>query len=157
MHTLGARHAACAWGCYAWPDAGDRGFMRSFTSIHGSATERRRAQLEQYAWRNRQAMTESETVLWEALRKRKLGVQFRRQVPLCGRYIADFYAAAARLVVEVDGGSHRGREKADAGRDRALARAGVRGVRVSAPLVTRDVGAALKLVAEAVAVARPSL
>jgi hypothetical protein len=107
---VGARHGACAWGSYAWPDASEGSFMRSFTSIHGSATGRRQAELEQYAWRNRRALTDSEAVLWEALRARKLGVQFRRQVPLCGRFIADFYAAAAQLVVEVDGGSHRGRE-----------------------------------------------
>jgi very-short-patch-repair endonuclease len=128
--------------------------MRPFTSIHGNATERRHAQLEAYAWRNRQVLTDSEAVLWEALRKRQLGVQFRRQVPLRGRYIADFYAAAARLVVEVDGGSHRGRERADARRDRALARAGLRVVRVSAEVVLRDLRAAVRLVAEALAAHR---
>lgn len=45
--------------------------MRSFTAINGSATERRRAQLDAYAWRNRQALTDSEAVLWEALRRRQ--------------------------------------------------------------------------------------
>jgi very-short-patch-repair endonuclease len=123
--------------------------MRSFTSIHGSATGRRQGELEQYAWRNRQALTDSEAVLWEALRARKLGVQFRRQVPLCGRFIADFYAPVARLVVEVDGGSHHGREPADARRDRMLARAGVRTLRLSAELVVRDVSEARALVAAA--------
>jgi very-short-patch-repair endonuclease len=98
-----------------------------------------------------EALTDSEAVLWEALRRRQLGVQFRRQVPLCGRYIADFYAAATRLVVEVDGGSHRGREKADARRDRVLARAGVRVVRVSSDVVMGDVRAAVALVAKALA------
>ena len=34
-----------------------------------------------------------------------LGVQFYRQKPV-GNYIADFYAPAARLVVEVDGSQH---------------------------------------------------
>ena len=125
--------------------------MRSFTSMHGNATERRRAQLEAYAWRNRQAMKESEALLWEALRTRKLGVQFRRQVPLCGRYIADFYAAAARLVVEVDGGCHRGRERADARRDLVLGRAGVRVVRLSAAMVMCEPQAAVALVAQALA------
>lgn len=131
--------------------------MRSFTSIHGNATERRRAQLDEYAWRHRQVLTDSEAVLWEALRRRQLGVQFRRQVPLCGRYIADFYAPAARLAVEVDGDSHRGREKADARRDRVLARAGVRVVRVSAALVMRDVRAAVESVAAALAEVREGL
>ncbi len=128
--------------------------MRSFTSIHGNATERRRAQLEAYAWRNRQALTDSEALLWEALRGRKLGVQFRRQVPLCGRYIADFYATAARLVVEIDGGSHRGREAADARRDRVLGRARIRVVRVSVALVLRDVRTAVALVAQALCAVR---
>jgi very-short-patch-repair endonuclease len=43
---------------------------------------RRQIKLEQYAWGNRRAMAESEARLWEALRGRRLGVQFRRQVPL---------------------------------------------------------------------------
>ena len=43
--------------------------------------------------------TTSEAVLWEALRGSRLGVGFRRQVPI-GRFIADFCAPAARLVVE---------------------------------------------------------
>ena len=38
-------------------------------------------------------------------RKQMLGVQFYRQKPV-GNYIADFYAPAARLVVEVDGSQH---------------------------------------------------
>jgi very-short-patch-repair endonuclease len=74
-----------------------------FTSTH-IKTVRHQAKLEQYAWRNRRVMTESEAVLWEALRGRQLGVPFRRQMPLCGRYIVDFCAPAAWLVIEVDGG-----------------------------------------------------
>jgi very-short-patch-repair endonuclease len=45
-------------------------------------------------------------------------------VPLLGRYIADLLAPSVKLVVEVDGESHAGRERADARRDRALAAAG---------------------------------
>ena len=96
---------------------------------------------------DRQALTDSEALLWEALRRRQLGVQFRRQVPLAGRYIADFYATALRLVVEVDGSSHRGRENTDARRDRASARAAIGLVRVRADLVMRDARSAAKLVA----------
>jgi very-short-patch-repair endonuclease len=125
--------------------------MRSFTAAHDIKTVRRSAQLEQYAWRNRREPTNSEPALWEALRGRRLGVQFRRQVPLCGRYIADFYAPVARLVVEVDGGYHRGRKHADARRDRVLRRAGLRVVRVSAALVAKDVRAAVQLVIQALA------
>ena len=59
----------------------------------------------------RSALTPSEQKLWGELRGCRLGVWFRRQVPL-GRYIADFAAPAARLVVEVDSGYHARRARA---------------------------------------------
>jgi very-short-patch-repair endonuclease len=80
--------------------------MRGFKSTQ--VTLRRQVELEQHAWRNRRGLTESERRLWEALRGRKLGVQFRRQVVIGGRYIVDFAAPAVRLIVEVDGGSGPG-------------------------------------------------
>lgn len=123
--------------------------MRSFTSVHGNATERRHAQLDQYAWRNRRTPTESEARLWQLLRGGKLGVWFRRQVPLAGQYIADFAAPAARLVVEVDGSSHAARKHADARRDRALGRHGYRVLRLPAELVMRAPTTALARVVQA--------
>lgn len=54
----------------------------------------------------RQRQTESEAVMWECLRDKRLsGAKFRRQRPL-GRYIADFCCDSARLVIEIDGGIH---------------------------------------------------
>ena len=51
-------------------------------------------------------LTDAEQRLWARLRRKQiLGVQFYRQKPI-GNYIADFYAPAARLVVEVDGSQH---------------------------------------------------
>jgi very-short-patch-repair endonuclease len=82
----------------------------------------------------RAAPTTSEALLWEALRGSRLGVGFRRQVPI-GRYIVDFCAPSARLVVEVDGGYHAERARADARRHRALLELGYRVVRVPAALV----------------------
>lgn len=93
----------------------------------------------------RAAPTATEALLWEGLRGSRLGVGFRRQVPL-GRYVADFFAPSARLVVEVDGGYHAARRRADARRDRDLARLGVRVVRVPAALVASAPGEALELV-----------
>ena len=119
--------------------------MRSFTSSKVA----RQVQLDQYAWHNRRAPTESEARLWAALSGRKLGVQFRRQVPLGGRYIVDFLAPSARLVVEVDGGCHNRRQRADARRDRDLARLGYRVLRLPAALVTGQLAVAVRLVVEA--------
>ena len=86
----------------------------------------------------------SEQRLFEALRGKRLGVQFRRQVPLLGKYVVDFLAPAAKVVVEVDGGYHAQRAKADARRDAVLQRAGYRVVRVSADVVMRELGSALE-------------
>jgi very-short-patch-repair endonuclease len=93
--------------------------------------------------------TVSEQRLWEQLRGRRLGAQFRRQVPLLGRYVVDFLAPGARVVVEVDGGYHAERAEADARRDAALRRAGYRVVRVRAEAVVRELGTAVEEVREA--------
>ena len=54
----------------------------------------------------RREQTDAEEVLWQVLRaKRFFGLKFRRQHPI-GRYIADFYCRAARLVIELDGPVH---------------------------------------------------
>jgi very-short-patch-repair endonuclease len=96
----------------------------------------------------RSAPSEPERVLWSALRASQLGVPFRRQVVLHG-YIEDFLAPSARLVVEVDGAHHALRRNADARRDRTLAAAGFRVLRLSSALVTANLPAALKLLTRA--------
>jgi very-short-patch-repair endonuclease len=59
-----------------------------------------------YARGMRQQPTPPERALWMALRAGQIdGLKFRRQAVL-GRYIADFYCPAVRLVVEVDGATH---------------------------------------------------
>jgi very-short-patch-repair endonuclease len=95
--------------------------------------------------------TLSEAWLFEALRGRRLGVSFKRQVPLLGRYIADLFAPEVRLVVEIDGGYHAERGDADARRQRALERAGYRVVRLDVELVMRDRDAAVARVRAVIA------
>jgi very-short-patch-repair endonuclease len=67
----------------------------------------RRTELKREAARQlRLNATEAERKLWSCLRdKRLLGLRFRRQQPI-GPYIADFYCAAAKLIVELDGSQH---------------------------------------------------
>ena len=66
-----------------------------------------RAQLKTAsAKRLRSTMTDCERKLWYALwAKRFAPVRFRRQQPI-GPFIADFYCAAAKLVIELDGSQH---------------------------------------------------
>jgi len=95
----------------------------------------------------RASPTDTEEILWRELRGARLGVAFRRQVPL-GRYVADFVAPAVKLVVEVDGGYHVRRAVADASRDRWLARIGYRVLRVEAELVRANLAEAVARVRE---------
>ncbi len=53
----------------------------------------------------RHPQTPAETILWHTLRNRQHGFKFRRQHPI-DRFIADFYCAQAKLLIEVDGTSH---------------------------------------------------
>lgn len=98
----------------------------------------------------RAAPTTTEALLWEQLRASRLGVGFRRQVPL-GRFIVDFCAPGARLLVEVDGGYHAGRERADARRDRHLARLGYQVLRLPGELVLHHMAEALGRIRAALA------
>jgi very-short-patch-repair endonuclease len=97
----------------------------------------------------RHAMTSGEAALWSCLKGKQLGVAFRRQVPLAGRFIADFLAPSVRLVVEVDGGWHHARAVADTRRDRLLARLGHRVLRLDDALVLGNLEAAVARVREA--------
>ena len=100
----------------------------------------------------RHNLTESERVLWLQICGKKLGIAFRRQVPIGGKYIADFIAPALKLIVEVDDRSHELKRMADARRDRHLGRLGYRVLRLPADLVRGKVGEAVSLIRSALAV-----
>ena len=102
------------------------------------------------ARQRRSALTDTEGLIWQHIRGCRLGVWFRRQVPL-GRFIVDFLAPSARLVVEVDGGYHATRAVADRRRDEQLLRLGYRTLRIEAALVCRNLPAALDLIRAALA------
>jgi len=80
-------------------------------------------------------------------------VRFVRQV-VVSRYIVDFLAPAARLVVDVDGVCHAqpGRLAADRRRDETLVRLGYRVLRLPVWLVEHRPAQAVALVREALPV-----
>ena len=98
----------------------------------------------------RKTPTLSERKLWGELSAGKAGISFRRQVPLAGRWIADFYASSLRLAVELDGSAHIHHRRADARRDEKLQRLGFHVLRLEAELVMRDLPRAVALVRERV-------
>lgn len=78
------------------------------------------ASLVKAARRLRRDQTDAERTLWFRLRDRRLrGLKFRRQMPI-DRHVVDFCCEDARLIIELDGGQHAERSKADAARTAAL-------------------------------------
>jgi very-short-patch-repair endonuclease len=88
----------------------------------------------------RQSLTISEQRLWNWLRNRTFsGFKFRRQAPI-GRFVADFYCAGLKLVIEVDGHHHETIDMSEYDSERTLylrAR-GVEVVRITNELIARD-------------------
>ena len=105
--------------------------------------------LAQRAAQMRAHLNPAEAALWAELNAGKLGVVFRRQVVVLGRYIADFLAPTVKLVVEVDGGYHARRVSADARRDETLRRAGYRVLRLEAQAVLQAPAEAARAVRRA--------
>jgi very-short-patch-repair endonuclease len=87
----------------------------------------------------RKTMSKPEIILWQQLRKRPLGIKFRRQHPI-GSYILDFYCPSAKLAIEVDGMAHDmgNRPERDERRQRDLFQEGVETIRISAQEVLLD-------------------
>jgi very-short-patch-repair endonuclease len=97
--------------------------------------------LKPFSQKLRTTMTDAEILLWSRIKGKQLkGMQFYRQ-KIIGRYIADFYCAAAKLVIEVDGGQHYtndGRTR-DAIRDTYMNSLGLKVVRFSDTDVLKNI------------------
>lgn len=65
----------------------------------------------------RHPLTPAEAKIWSRVRNRGLGFKIRRQHPI-ERFIADFYCAEAKLVIEIDGDSHAEPDQEDYDRAR---------------------------------------
>ncbi len=117
-----------------------------------SVTLKYQPKLKQISRNLRSNQTDSEQLLWSRLRRRRLeGVQFYRQRPI-GRYVVDFYAPTAKLVIEVDGGQHyepTGRQL-DVMRDDYLRSVGLCVLRFSNLDVMRELNNVLEVVLQAV-------
>ena len=66
--------------------------------------------LKNNAVNNRKMPTDAETLLWQCIRDRQLGLKFRRQ-HVIGDYIADFICLEISLIIEVDGEYHNSEEQ----------------------------------------------
>lgn len=98
----------------------------------------------------RRSLTRPEQSLWSLLRRNQLGLHFRRQHAE-GPFILDFFCAAKRLCVEIDGPVHADRLEQDARRTRWLADHGIRVIRFSTDDVEQRPAAVLRAIAQAAA------
>jgi very-short-patch-repair endonuclease len=99
------------------------------------------------AQRLRRNMTETEQLLWRALRELKGPNRFRRQHPI-GRYIVDFACPAARLAIEIDGGQHAVMREADDTRSSEIADHGYRVIRFWNGDVMENLDGVLQIICE---------
>ncbi len=84
--------------------------------------------------------TLAEVLLWNHLKRRKmLGYQFMRQKPI-HHFIVDFYCSKLKLVIEIDGESHRLRFGADLRRQKYLEQMGFHVLRFNDLDVKKDIG-----------------
>ena len=95
-------------------------------------------QLVPLAKQLRKGMTKEERHLWYDF-LRTYPVRFSRQKVL-GKYIADFYSAEARIIIELDGSQHYedSQLEADAGRTAFLERYGLMVIRIPNNEISRN-------------------
>lgn len=89
-----------------------------------------RNDLKEKARKLRRNPTRTEKILWTKIRKKALGVEFHRQVPILD-YIVDFYCHELFLAIEVDGPIHDLQADKDRRRQERLEAQGVRILRFS--------------------------
>ena len=96
--------------------------------------------------------TDAERKLWSLLRAGQLnGLRFRRQQPF-GPYVADFFCASARLIIELDGEQHGADAAmaADAERTRFIEARGYRVLRFPNHMVLKEPQLVLEAILHAV-------
>jgi very-short-patch-repair endonuclease len=108
--------------------------------------------MAQIARELRQRQTPAETILWEALRNRRLdGLKFRRQHPIADtHFVADFVCYEEKLVIELDGVVHETQSEADAERQAIIETQGYRVIRFQNEHVYRQLEGVLTRILEVV-------
>ena len=99
--------------------------------------------LKNFAKENRKNQTEAEKLIWEEIRKEKLGYKFRRQHTI-ETFIADFVCLEKNLVIEVDGDIHENFKEYDEARTNFLNNSGFEVLRFSNKEVFENINKVLE-------------
>ncbi len=87
--------------------------------LYMTASKKKWKHLKVLSREHRKNMTDAEAVVWELIRKEKLGAKFRRQ-HVIDEYIVDFVCLELKLIIEIDGEIHKKRKDYDEYRTRWL-------------------------------------
>ncbi|MBL8060018.1 MAG: DUF559 domain-containing protein [Chthonomonas sp.] len=105
-----------------------------------------------FARANRRQMPKAEVYLWQRFRRmRDNGIVIRRQHAI-GPFIVDFACIKAKIIVEVDGQSHEGREDYDKEREAWLVSQGWEVIRLSNEATWKDPNSAADFVCQKIMV-----
>ncbi|MDK1030187.1 MAG: DUF559 domain-containing protein [Anaerolineae bacterium] len=105
---------------------------------------------KRHALKLRKVPTPAERILWAALRGNKLnGISFRRQHAI-GKYIVDFCAIKAKLIIELDGSQHLDQEEYDTKRTAYLEAQGYQVIRFWNNQVSNDISGVLRTIQRAI-------
>jgi len=91
----------------------------------------------------RKNSTLPEILLWKNLKRRTLGYEFHRQVPI-NEFIVDFYCHELHLAIEIDGYTHDYNFENDEFRQSRLEDLGVRFIRFSDTDIKRNLNDVLR-------------
>ena len=107
------------------------------------------SKLKALARQLRKNPTYAEKLLWLSLRRKQLGHEFHRQVPI-DQFIVDFYCHELRLAIEIDGISHDSSDTQmyDVDRQKRLEYLGVRFLRFRDELVKENPDVVVKQIQE---------
>lgn len=104
--------------------------------------------LKKRAQELRSNMTDAEIILWSKLKGRQIkNAQFYRQKPI-GNYIADFYCAKYKIVIELDGSQHYTDEglEYDSERDTYLKFMGLKVLRFTNIQIMKELNSVLEVI-----------
>jgi very-short-patch-repair endonuclease len=115
------------------------------------------AEIQQVARVMRREMTPAETMLWQALKGRRLSsLRFRAQHTV-GQFVLDFYCPICKLAVEIDGVVHQGRETQDLARTQHLEAHGYHVIRFYNNEVLSDLPSVLEAILTLARKLRPDI
>ena len=104
----------------------------------------RNKNLKELSKEKRKESTLGEIIMWKKLRNKQfLGLDFDRQ-RLIGSFVVDFYCPSKRVIIEVDGDSHRSKEYYDKARHECLESLNLRVIHISDYDVKTNMPAVLK-------------